>query len=126
MTKGVKVCLTVVVVIFIVSVSASIFIMLLSEKSNSKKASEENYAEIVQGNEILYRINLSKEPDRKFRVEYSGGGWNEITIENSQIFISDADCSDKTCIKTGKLRSEYVPIVCLPHKLVIRFGEQDE
>ncbi len=126
MTKGVKICLIVVVVIFIVSTAAAIFIMRPSDRSDPEKAPEGNYAEIVQDNEILYRINLSKEPDHKFRVEYSGGGWNEITIENSQIFISNADCPDKTCMKTGKLRSEYVPIVCLPHKLVIRFGEQDE
>lgn len=123
MTKGVKICLAVVILIFLVSAAASVLIMYPSDRADPDKAPDVNYVEIVQGNEILYRINLSKEPDRTFRVEYPDGGWNDITIENSQIFISDGDCPDKTCVKTGKLRSENLPIVCLPHKLVIRFCE---
>lgn len=119
MTKSVKICLAVVIVIFIASAAAAIFIM-------RPRSSDEKYVEIVQDNVVLYRIDLSKEENRTFRVEYPGGGWNDITIENSQIFISDADCPDKTCIKTGKLRSDYTPIVCLPHRLVIRFSEQGE
>lgn len=123
MTKGVKLCLAAVIVIFMASAVAAMLIMRPSDRGNPKKAPAENYVEIVQDNEILYRINLSQEADSTFRVEYPGGGWNDITIENKQIFISDADCPDKTCIKTGKLRSEHIPIVCLPHKLVIRFSE---
>ena len=51
---------------------------------------------------------------------------NDITIENSGIFVSDADCPDKTCVKSGKLSNENFPIICMPHRLVIRFSEQGE
>lgn len=125
MTKGVKICLAAVILIFLVSAVASVLIMYPSDRGDPNKAPDVNYVEIVQDNKILYRIDIASESDRTFRVEHPNGGWNDITIKNSQIFISDADCPDKTCVKTGKLRSENIPIVCLPHKLVIRFCEQD-
>ena len=62
---------------------------------------------------------------RTFRITSPDGGWNEITIKDGSICISDADCPDKTCVKTGILRSESLPIVCLPHKLVIRLEENE-
>ncbi|MBR1824052.1 MAG: NusG domain II-containing protein [Ruminococcus sp.] len=112
MTKGVKICLAAVIALFIAVATASYFIL---------RPSESTMVEIVQDNKVLYTFDLSKEPNRTFRIDYSGGGWNEITIENGQITVSDADCPDKTCVKTGVLRSETIPIVCLPHKLIVRF-----
>lgn len=100
--------------------------MRRSDRRNPEKNAGANYVEIVRDNEVIYRFDLNSESDRTFRVEYPGGGWNDVTVENSQIFISDSDCPDKTCIKMGKLRSEYAPIVCLPHKLVIRFSDKGD
>lgn len=47
-----------------------------------------------------------------------------LVTENHEIFMSEADCPDHTCIKTGKLYN--YPIVCLPNKLVIEFAENNE
>jgi hypothetical protein len=44
-------------------------------------------------------------------------------IEDGEICVSSAECPDKTCVKMGKLRSESLPIVCLPNHLIIRFAE---
>lgn len=120
MTKGVKICLVAVITIFVISAIAA-WIMVTPKKEKTPQ-----YVEIVQENRILYRIDLVKEKNHTFRIEYPDGGWNDITIENSQIFVSDADCPDKTCVKSGRLRNEHIPIVCLPHRLVIRFSEQGE
>lgn len=117
MTKGGKLLITVVAVLFIGSI---IWVIL------SHRASESTYVEIVQNNKVIYTFDLSKEKDRTFRIEDNNGGWNEIKIENGRISISDADCPDHTCVKTGVLKSETMPIVCLPHKLVIRFSEKEQ
>ena len=114
MTKSVKICLIAVIIIFIASAVISYFIL---------KPTDNTMVEIVQNNKVIYTLDLSHEPDRTFRIEYSDDGWNEIKIENGQICVSDADCPDKTCVKTGFLRSETIPVVCLPHKLIIRFCE---
>lgn len=118
MTKGVKICLAAVITIFAISAITAWIIV------TPKKGKTPQYVEIVQENRILYRIDLRQEKDRTFRIEYPDGGWNDITIENSRIFVSDADCPDKTCVESGELRNEHFPIICLPHKLVIRFSEQ--
>lgn len=112
MTKGVKICLALVIVLFIAASVASYFIL---------RPTDSTMVEIVQDNKVLYTLDLSREENRTFRIDYIDGGWNEIKIENGQISVSDADCPDKTCVKTGVLRSETIPIVCLPHKLIIRF-----
>ena len=117
MTKGVKVLIIAISFIFIVSVIAGIF---------SLRKTDKTYVEIVQNNKVLYTFDLSIEEDRFFRIETSDGGWNEVKINNGQISITDADCPDKTCVKTGVLRSESIPIVCLPHKLVIRYADKED
>ena len=117
MTKGVKILIIIVAALFIGSV---IWVIL------SYRTSDSTYVEIVQNNKVLYTLDLSKEKDRTFRIESNDGGWNEIKIENGKISISDADCPDHTCVKRGVLRSETMPIVCLPHKLVIRYAEKEQ
>ena len=79
--------------------------------------------QIVQDNQILYTLDYPTQGTQTFRIDAPDGGWNEITIKDGSICISDADCPDKTCVKTGLLRSESLPIVCLPHKLVIQLEE---
>lgn len=119
MPKGVKICLAVTIAVFIAA-SAAVFAILRPKKKNSVA-----YVEILHDNEVLYTFDLSEESDRTFRIE-SKEGWNDITIREGMIFVSDSDCPDKTCVKSGVLRYEHLPVVCLPHKLVIRFCEDDE
>ena len=47
-------------------------------------------------------------------------GSNTILIEPGRICVSDADCPDKVCVSSGWLGSSSAPIVCLPHRLVIK------
>ncbi|MDD7515649.1 NusG domain II-containing protein [Ruminococcus flavefaciens] len=117
MTKGVKAIISVVALMFIGSV---IYVVL------SLKPADSTYVEIVQNNKVIYSFDLAKEKNRSFRIECDNGGWNEIKIEDGKISMSDADCPDHTCVKTGVLRSESVPIVCLPHRLVIRYADKEQ
>ncbi len=114
MTKSVKIIGLSVLILLIISVVA---VMLKFRPSDS------TYVQIVQNNNVIYTFDLSEEKDRTFRIECPQGGWNEVKIEGGRICICDADCPDHTCINTGWLRSEGVPVVCLPHKLVIRFAD---
>lgn len=117
MTKGVKICMAVVSVIFAVSAFLS-FVFLHKTGKDTENGSV--WVEIVQDNKVLYKLDLAAEEDRTFRIE-SSDGWNDITIKDHQISVSDADCPDHTCVKNGVLRYEYLPIICLPHKLIVRF-----
>lgn len=76
------------------------------------------------GNEIR-RIDLSADQEITISAE---NGYNTLLIKNGEISVSDADCGDHTCIRTGRISREGEQIVCLPHKLVIEIigGEAPE
>lgn len=118
MPKSVKIILAAVIFIFIAAAVTSYIFFKPAKKTDDP--SQPVWAEIVVDGKVVEKIDLSSAEDRVFRIE-TDNGWNEITIKGGQISITDADCPDHTCVKTGILRSEYVPIVCLPHKLIIRY-----
>ena len=47
-------------------------------------------------------------------------GSNVIRVEPGRIAVIDADCPDRICVEAGWLSDSASPIVCLPHRLVIR------
>lgn len=114
MPKSVKICLAIAIVLFCGAVAA---MLLLS------RPSESSMVEIVQDGAVIARIDLTRTQDREIRIPSADGGYNLVTIRDHGICISKADCPDQTCVKMGVLRAEGLPIVCLPHKLVIRFAD---
>ena len=46
-------------------------------------------------------------------------GHNTIVIKDASIAVTDADCPDKVCVKTGFASQNGDVIACLPHKLII-------
>ena len=42
-----------------------------------------------------------------------------ILVEPGRIRVSQANCPDQVCVEMGAISDGTVPIVCLPHKLVI-------
>lgn len=82
-------------------------------------------AEISVDGEVVRTIDLStvKEAERfEIRTEY---GVNVITVEPGRICVSDADCRDHYCVRQGWLSTRLTPIVCMPHKLMIRIIDDD-
>ena len=108
-----KVLIAVVIIIFLISLVLSIWLL---------KPSDNQLVEIVSDGEVLYTIDLSKEKDAEFTIEYNGSS-NTIQIQNGEIWVQEARCPDQTCVNMGKLHSESMPIICLPNRLIIRFAE---
>ena len=51
---------------------------------------------------------------------------NTVVIKDSYVFMTDADCPDKLCVKQGKISKSGQMIVCLPNKVVVEiYGEED-
>lgn len=46
--------------------------------------------------------------------------YNVLTISNGTAAVTEANCGDHTCIRTGKISREGETIVCLPHRVVVR------
>ena len=45
-------------------------------------------------------------------------GTNLVVVENGKVFVREADCPDKLCVKAGHA-DEMRTIVCLPHRLTV-------
>ncbi len=52
------------------------------------------------------------------------GGFNTVVIKDGSVFIKDADCPDKYCVKQGKINSGS--IICLPHRMTVEITDQQQ
>ena len=101
------------VIVFAVIVIAGIFLWLHLGQSGGMIA-----VITVDGREFD-RVDLSrvKEPyDIEISTEY---GHNTVHVERGAIAVTKADCPDLICVYQGKLTGGGIPIVCMPHRLVI-------
>ena len=53
-------------------------------------------------------------------ISTPNGGENRLWVQEDLVFMDSANCPDQTCVKQGIIRDGTVPIVCLPHKVVVR------
>lgn len=79
--------------------------------------------EILQDGKLLYRIDLSQLQQEKKIDIVSPHGTNIVSASAAGVYIESADCADQRCVAMGKLKSAALPIVCLPHRLVIRYAD---
>ena len=53
-------------------------------------------------------------------ISTPNGGENRLWVQEDLVFMDDANCPDQTCVKQGVIKDGTVPIVCLPHKVIVR------
>ena len=110
-----KILIIIIAVIFAAGVAGSIVAL---------NAPKKQYVNIKSGGKVLYTLDLSRESDRTFDVK-ADSGVNTVEIKDGRIRVKSADCPDKTCVDMGWLSSSAMPVVCLPHGLVIEFTDSD-
>lgn len=68
---------------------------------------------------VIENISLSNETTIKIS---NSNGYNLIKVSEGTISIIEADCPDKICIKSGKIKNSGEVIACVPHNLIIEIG----
>ena len=60
-------------------------------------------------------------------ISTENGGENRVWVQEDLVFMDSANCPDQTCVKQGVIKDGTVPIVCLPHKVIVRIegGKSD-
>lgn len=76
-------------------------------------------ARIAVNGQVVREIDLSAVTDETSFVIETEAGANTVSLRPGGIRVSEADCPDHVCVKQGWLEGGAVPIVCLPHRLVI-------
>ena len=80
-------------------------------------------AYVYSGGVLVHVISL-REGDREIRLE-AGDGYNVISVSEGKIGVIEADCPDKTCIRTGFTDNSFVPVICMPNRLEIVVKSED-
>ena len=53
-------------------------------------------------------------------------GLSEIRVESGRVWIEEAPCPHKTCMKMGKIRLPGDVLVCIPNRIVLRIEGENE
>lgn len=104
----------VIVLLLIAAVAVSAAVLLLRGGSAPSPV-----ARITRDGVLLEEIDLETvDQPRSFTLE-DGSGTNTVQVERGRIRVSEADCPDQVCVSRGWISDGTVPIICLPHKLMI-------
>ena len=77
-------------------------------------------ANIYRDGVCVYSVDLASVAEAYEIVFSDETGSNTVRIEPGRIRVTDADCPDHVCVEMGWIGGSATPIVCLPHRLVIR------
>ena len=106
-----------------VSVAAAglICLLFLKQTQNISENTEAQYDVIIEvaGEEIV-RLPLSENTTYSIDQEDMH---NLIVIEDGSVYMSEADCPSQNCVRQGKITQVGVPIVCLPHQVIVMIVE---
>ena len=95
-----------------VAVSAAVLLL-------QGRGTRASVARITRDGVLLEEIDLTKtQAPFSFLLE-DGRGRNLISVEQGRIRVSEADCPDQICVDQGLISDGTVPIVCLPHRLLV-------
>ena len=72
------------------------------------------YAEVAEGGVVIATYPL--DTDGEYLL---AGGKNMLVIKDGYAYMTEADCPDRTCVKTGKISKTGESIVCLPNKISV-------
>ena len=73
--------------------------------------------------ELYDRVDLSAVAAPYERTIETQWGWNTLRVSHRAIQVIDADCPGHDCVQQGEITDGAIPIVCLPHRLVIEIDE---
>lgn len=45
-----------------------------------------------------------------------------VTVEDGAVSVTESDCPDHTCIRTGPVRAPGSVIACVPNRVIVRVG----
>lgn len=104
------------IIIFALLLAICIGVFLLLRLTGEKGT----VASIYIDGELYEKIDLDAVVvayDMEIKTEL---GYNKIHVEHGGISVIDSDCPDRICIEQGVVDNEAIPIVCMPHHLVIQ------
>ena len=88
-----------------------------------QKGTSQTTAQIIYQGNVIRTVDLSAVKKTESFTVGEPGNQNTIQISPDGIGITSADCRDQVCVRQGIRSHGPEPIVCLPHRLSIRFTD---
>lgn len=111
----------IILVLSMVIIAAAAFLII-----NYIVKKDGSYAVIKVDGNVIKTLDLNSD---ETTIEVNGyqGGVNKVVINDGKVSMTEADCPDELCVKTGKISRVGETIVCLPHRVVVEIkGSQDD
>lgn len=83
-------------------------------------------ARIYVDGELWREIDIARVEEAAEFTLCVDGRENTIAVRPGGIRMASANCPDQTCVRQGWLEGGLTPIVCLPHRVVIRLDDASE
>ena len=83
------------------------------------------YAEVYHDSVQVYRIELSTAKEGSFSIPGEPDVVFQLYADGSIAFIK-ADCPDKVCIRSGRLKYAGQFAACLPNKILLKIVSEEE
>lgn len=112
MNKNIKLKRDIILILSCVIIAAAAFLVI-----NFVVKKNGSYAVVKVDGKVVKTLQLDK--DATYKAEGYQGGYNNIIIESGKVSMTDADCPDELCVKTGWISKTGQSIVCLPHRVVV-------
>lgn len=114
--------------IALITIIVAVNIAILFWGSRKAVHADEKVAYVYSHNELVGEYVLSDDYKTEFTIGDEKSGYNEIHIENGQVWIHEASCPDQICLSQGKISRDGEIIVCLPNQLMVKIegGEEDD
>ena len=104
----------VILFLLLAAVAASVGWLLLRDDD-----SDAVMARISRDGVTIEEIRLDRVKEPFTRTLEDTTGTNVIAVEQGRIRIIEADCFDQICVHQGWISDSSLPIICLPHRLVV-------
>lgn len=106
----------IIVIILILAASAAVYFMTgISSKGETR-------AVITHGGETAAEISLGQDGEYFF-PETEG---MVFTVLNGKISVTESDCHDKICVRTGSISRVGEAIICVPNRTVVTIESGSE
>lgn len=80
--------------------------------------------EVTADGELIASYLLGEDGSYNIQCQLETG--NHLIIQDGEVYLDDADCPDKLCVKQGSIKHAGESIICLPNRLVVKIvGSQN-
>lgn len=105
-----KTDIIIITIIILVAIISYFFISAFFKDEGTK-------VQVFQNNKLVKEFPINK--DKIYEIK-DKDKTNIVTVRSGKVFMKDANCPDKLCVKQGSISSNGESIICLPHRVIVK------